>query len=113
MSAGESNEVRGVPGRRGALGSWWTTVVLVFVALFVVRGGPGMPTAFAEMASVSGSYTMMTTDGGNDEILVVIDSREEMALVYRIDQMNRLTLLERERLSELFVRARARTLGAP
>lgn len=101
-------------GRRDPLGSWWTTAVLVLLALFVVRGaGPGLPEAFAEMTAVQGSYTLMTTDGGNDEVLVVIDSREEMVLVYRIDQGGKLALQERERLSELFARARARAIGAP
>jgi hypothetical protein len=112
MSA-ERGQDGGVVGRGNPLGSWWTTGVLVVVALFLVRGGPAMPTALAEMTAVQGSYTMMTTDGGNDEILVVVDSREEMVLVYRIDQSGKLALQERERLSELFARARARAIGVP
>jgi len=55
----------------------------------------------------------MTTDGGNDEILVVVDSRQESLMVYRTENGRALKMLEREELSSLFSRARARAVGRP
>lgn len=93
---------------------WLWVSAGILAALIVVQGGGFFESqAQAEMAVNSGSYSMMTTDGGNDEILVVVDSRQESLMVYRTVNNNNLELLEREELSSLFSRARARTLGSP
>jgi len=58
----------------------------------------------------------MTTEGGSDEILVVIDSRQELLFVYRLGLTvggAGVDLVEREPLNEVFERARAQALGKP
>jgi hypothetical protein len=59
------------------------------------------------MTTTSQSYAMMTTDGGTDEVLVVVDSRQESLMIYRVDSSNQLQLYKREQLGPLFSRARA------
>ena len=95
-------------------GGWLWVSAGVLAGMIVVQGGGFFDSpAQAEMATVNGSYSLMTTDGGNDEILVVIDSRQENLMVYRTFNDTELRMLEREELSGLFSRARARAMGAP
>lgn len=93
---------------------WLWVSAGVLAGLIVVQGGGLFESAaHAEMAVSNGSYTMMTTDGGNDDILVVVDSRQESLMVYRTFNKNEVRLIEREELSGLFSRARARAMGRP
>tara|TARA_R110002073_G_scaffold118918_1_gene258541 strand:+ start:427326 stop:427706 length:381 start_codon:yes stop_codon:yes gene_type:complete len=93
---------------------WLWVSAGILAGLIVAQGGGFFEsTAQAEMATSSGSYSLMTTDGGNDEILVVVDSRQESLMVYRTFNKNEIRMLEREELSGLFSRARARAMGRP
>ncbi len=93
---------------------WLWVSAGVLAAMIVVQGAGMLDTpAHAEMTSASGSYTLMTTDGGNDELLFVVDSGHESLLVYRTDRSQGMQLLEREDLAGLFARARARAIGRP
>lgn len=102
-------------GDQGWMSSRWVSVgllMLVVVLLSRVAGVMDSP-AMAEMAIGDSSYTMMTTNGGPDEILVLVDSRQETIMVYRSSQTGGLDLLEKESLSGLFTRARAQAIGVP
>jgi hypothetical protein len=89
----------------------------VIAAMIIVQAGrlPGQQ-AYAEMSSERGSYTMLTTDagiGGDEdpwEVLYVIDSRQEVLLVYFMDdaRQKRLTLRDGGSLRGLFRTARGR-----
>ncbi len=95
-------------------GGWLWVSAGVLSALILVQGAGLLDSsAHAEMAISSGAYAMMTSDGGNDEILVVVDSSQESLMVYRSDRNLGLQLLERENLAGLFERARARAMGRP
>lgn len=86
----------------------------ILAALIIVQGGALIESpAIAEMATTNGSYSIMTTDGGNDEVLVLVDSRQESLMVYRVVNGHDFRMLEREELSSLFTRARARAMGTP
>jgi len=64
----------------------------VIAALIIVQAGrlPGNQ-AHAEMATGNGTYTLVTADAGTggderpDELLYVIDSRDQVLLVYEIE----------------------------
>jgi len=102
------------PSQQARQPGWLWVSAGVLAALIVVQGaGLFESKAYAEMATTNASYSMMTTDGGNDEILVVVDSRQESLLVYRTMNNTSLKLLDREDLSSLFSRARARAVGRP
>ena len=95
-------------------GGWLWVSAAVLAALIIVQGAGLLDSkASAEMAISTGAYSMMTTDGGNDEIVVIVDSSQESLMVYRTDRNMWLQLLEREDLAGLFERARARAMGRP
>lgn len=87
----------------------------VLAALVIMQAGrlPGN-TANAEMAVDRGSYTLMTCDSGKggdtrpDELLYVIDSREQTLLIYEIEDARKKQILLRDggSLDNLFTRAR-------
>lgn len=64
----------------------------VIMALIIVQAGklPGNA-AYAEMATSSGSYTLITTNSGRggdadpNELLYVLDSRDQVLLVYEVE----------------------------
>lgn len=87
---------------------WLWVSAGVLAALTIVQGSGLLDRpAYADMASDTSGYTIMTTDGGTDEIVVLIDDRQETLMVYRHQNRERLQLLDREPLPELFTRARA------
>jgi len=67
--------------------------------------------ARAEMVSENGHLVTLTAKGGNEDILLVLDNRTEQIAAYKVGQTNRLELLQRLDLPELFESARARRLG--
>ena len=66
-------------------------VAFVLAALVIVQAGrlPGNP-AYADQSVQVGGYTLLTTNSGKgndadpDELLYVLDSREEILLVYQV-----------------------------
>jgi len=101
------------PTQQGAQGGWLWVSAGVLAALTIVQGAGLLDRpAYADMVADTSGYTIMTTDGGTDEILVVIDDRQETLMVYRHQNRERLQLLDRESLPDLFTRARANT-GLP
>lgn len=87
----------------------------VILAMIVVQAGriPGNA-ANAAVQADRGDYTLLTVDSGKggdtepDEILCVIDSREQVLLVYEIEDARRGNMILRDgySLADLFVRAR-------
>jgi lysylphosphatidylglycerol synthetase-like protein (DUF2156 family) len=94
----------------------WVTAVII-AALTVVQLGrksgssPFEQQALAEMVASVGDYSIMTTNGGNEELLFVLDNRNEQLLVYKVDQQKALTLLAREELDNVFTSARSKLGG--
>ncbi|RNC82616.1 MAG: hypothetical protein ED559_12815 [Phycisphaera sp.] len=96
---------------------WVTAVALA--ALIVLQIGktsanntlPFEQQALGEMVDSVGDYKIMTTDGANEEILYVLDNRNEQLLLYKIDQQKALTLLAREELDFVFASARSKLGG--
>lgn len=94
----------------------WVTAVMI-AALIVVqlgrKGGssPFEQQALAEMVASVGDYSIMTTNGGNEELLFVLDNRNEQLLVYKVDQQKALMMLAREELDNVFSSARSKLGG--
>ena len=97
-----------------AAGLWGSAFVIL--ALIVVQAGrfPGNA-ANASVQADRGSYTLLTASNGKggqpgepDEILCVLDSREQMLLVYEIEDVRRGGMMLRDgyMLSDLFIKAR-------
>jgi hypothetical protein len=89
----------------------------VLAALIIVQAGryPGQA-AQAEMATTRGSYTLMTTDSGRggdenpNELLYIIDSRDQILLCYEIEDARQKAMFLRDgaSLDYLFRLARPR-----
>lgn len=67
--------------------------------------------ARAGMLAQAGGYTVLTSDVGNEDILVVLDSRNEELFIYHLENQSSVQLLERQSLPGLFNEARARAQG--
>lgn len=95
---------------------WASAFVLFALVLIQAQGlfgaqpfGGGM--AEAGVVSQTGPLTVMTSDGGNEDILVILDARSETVFVYRTDLKNGVQLFQRVPVPQLFVDARARSVG--
>lgn len=67
----------------------------VIAAFIIVQAGrlPGNP-AHADMTIVKGDYTLLTTDSGRggtppNEMLFIIDSRDQVLLMYEVEDARR------------------------
>lgn len=87
---------------------------LVAAVQLGVKLGAGSPepSALAEMATTVGEYKVMTTaSNDNEELLFVLDNRNEQLMVYGVGQPLQLELLARESLGQVFAAARAAAGG--
>ncbi|HVP73547.1 MAG TPA: hypothetical protein VMS30_07405 [Phycisphaerales bacterium] len=97
-----------------AAAALWASA-FVILALIIIQAGrlPGT-SANAAVQADRGSYTIMTADSGKggdtepDEILCVLDSREQILMVYEIEDARRGGMMLRDgyALSDLFLKAR-------
>ncbi len=85
----------------------------VLVALIIVQAGRlGWPSeARAEMVSQVGGFTMLTTDAGNDDMLVVLDNRTDQLTVYKVENQSSIEQHKKYELSRIFADARSRAQG--
>lgn len=92
----------------------------VLMVLAGVLGAALAFQAFAQLGGPTGSrsgmisqvsgYTIMTSDAGNDDIVVVLDNRNEELMVYRSEAQG-MQLWSKVPLPRLFTEARARNQG--
>ncbi len=103
------------PGRAHAGNLALTLSALALVVLILTMAGRGASRAdAAPLAEVSqsGDYTALTCDGGNEDILVVLDGRTEQLFVYKVVNQTSVQLYQREDVARLFGDARAKARGA-
>ncbi|MBX3386730.1 MAG: hypothetical protein KF768_09180 [Phycisphaeraceae bacterium] len=71
-----------------------------------------IPAAHADLISLkTGDHSMLTFNGGTDDILVVLDSRGEQLLTYRIRQQRNFELLSAYSLPDMFMTAQRMGVG--
>jgi hypothetical protein len=63
------------------------------------------------MVSTVGAYSVLAASVDNEDFVFVLDSRSEQIMVYRVDNMQAVTLKDRQNLPGLFAAARARSQG--
>lgn len=102
------------------------SAIILFALIMVQAGraaGGGVPTtdrardaAFAASMSMSdvvsrvGDFTLMSFDGGNDDVVLVLDGHAEELFAYSIENQKTVKLLARYKLADIFRQAAA--LGA-
>lgn len=107
------NQIPRRAGRTNA-GNLALTVSAVSLAMLIMTvAGRGVPEAKAAEVSQSGDYTAMTCDGGNEDVLVVLDGRSEQLFVYKVVNQVSVQLFQREDVGRLFADGRGRARGAP
>jgi hypothetical protein len=96
----------------GGTAALWASAALI-LALIIIQAGrlPALdPAANAAMVSQSGQYTVLTFNGGNEDIVAVLDGRGEELFLYQVRTRSKLEFVGREDLRTLF--STARTIGA-
>ncbi len=92
--------------RPAASPALWASAFVILAVLIFQAGRINNNPAQAEMVSRVGEYTLMTTDGGNEEVIVVIDNRNEDLLIYKVLQQKELNLFQKIDLDRLFADAK-------
>jgi hypothetical protein len=88
---------------------WLTAAVLAALTLVQLGRASIGSTARAEMVSQAGDFTLMTTNGGNDDVVAVIDNRGEDLTIYRVDNQSAFEPYQHVSLQQVFTSARARS----
>lgn len=86
-------------------------VLLVFQAAARVPQLGGGSNSRTGMVSQAGPFTVMTSDAGNEDIVVVLDNRTEQLLVYRVENSQSVQLFQKLALPRLFLDAKSRAAG--
>ena len=84
----------------------WASAATLGALVLVQASGLRGNQAMAEMVSQAGEFTMLTTDSGTEEVLVVLDNRSEQLLVYHIRAQKTLELMQNVSVSKMFESAR-------
>lgn len=66
----------------------------------------------ADLVSTVGPYSIMTFDGGSEDIIVVLDNRAEEMYSYKVQNQKSLEFLGRESIKEIFASARLAGSGS-
>lgn len=92
-------------------GAMWASA-FVLAALVILQAGRLVGgEARAEMVSQAGTFTVLTADASSEDILLVLDSRKELLLVYKVENANSVELFQRYEVPRLFQDARGRVPG--
>lgn len=94
---------------RGIRASGFITA-LVLVALIAVRlsmlSAPAQAAPAADVVSQVGDYTVLTLGADNDDVLIVLDGRNETLSAYRVKNKNSFDLVEARELKSIFLEGR-------
>jgi len=109
------------PSAAPATGGLWARAGLVcsamvlstLLAIALVRSGAPASAGMVDLVASAGDFAMLTTDGGSDDVLVVLDQRSESLLLYRVANQQRVEFYGRQSLKDLFTTARAMSGEAP
>jgi hypothetical protein len=92
----------------------WASAFIIAALVIMQAGRLPSNAAYAEMAASRGDFTLITSDSGRgrdtkpNELLYVIDSRDQVLYVYEIENVRRNQILLRDggSLNALFRKAR-------
>ncbi len=95
------------PAGRPSIGAGLLVGVLIGISgMLAFRPAPANATLNMMDVGTSGDITALTTDGGSDDVLMLIDQRAEQLLVYHVRAQNDLQFVQRYALRELFTNGR-------
>ena len=99
---------------RSSSAALWASAFILGALVIMQAGEITGPTAWAGESGSAGDYTLLTVNSGRggdvdpDEVLFIIDNREQVLLVYEIEnaQQKRITFRDGGSVAMLFSRAR-------
>lgn len=99
----------------GRIMGWYGVGPRGAASIVLAQPIPGLDTSAGArgMVSHAGGFVVLTSEAGNEDLLVVLDQRNEELFVYKMEQQNSLQLTQRLSVSQLFVEARTRAQGRP
>jgi hypothetical protein len=99
------------PARRFSPAALWATACLLAALIIVQAGRMGPGPARADVVSTAAGTTALTFEATNEDLLAVIDGRQEALFVYRVENRVALDLIRSYQLPALFSDARSRAGG--
>lgn len=116
MTSQTGTTPRSVPNgfaRRAANVALSVSAVALMAVVVVFAGRQPAQAAGAAMGELgqSGDYTALTCRSDNQEVLVVLDGRNEQLFVYKVVNQSSVEVFQREDVSRMFADARARARG--
>lgn len=87
------------------------TIGFLIVTDAAAQLGQGGGGSRSGMVSHAGGYTVMTSDAGNEDVVVVLDARNEQLLAYRVESAGAVQLQQKIGLPKLFNDAKAKAMG--
>lgn len=84
---------------------------LVITGLIIFQATRMAPEARADLVASNGNVTALTVSANTDDVLMVINGRQEELLVYRVENQTSVELFARHSLPRLFADARAGAMG--
>ncbi len=93
--------------------SLWASACIIMALIIVAAGRMPGGAAYAEMVAQVGAYTVLTADGGNEEVLLVLDNHNEQVFVYKVVNQKSVQLYQKLDLKRLFKDARTVAQGRP
>lgn len=106
------SQITNRPGRTNAGNIALTLSAFALLTLILTVAGRNPQAQAAAEVSQSGDYTALTCDGGNEDVLVVLDGRSEQLFVYKVVNQVSVQLFQREDVGRLFGDARSRARGS-
>ncbi|MBC7771980.1 MAG: hypothetical protein H7210_05760 [Pyrinomonadaceae bacterium] len=82
------------------------TAVVLAVLVVVRLSMLAAPAQAADVVSQAGDYTILTLAADNDDVLVVLDGRNETLSAYRVKNKSSLDLVEARELKNIFLEGR-------
>jgi hypothetical protein len=106
------SQTENTSGGRLAPGSLWASAVVIASLIILQAGRFGGPSNVrADVVSNVSGTTALTFDSQSEQLLAIIDGRQELLFVYRVQARNSLELLRSYSLPDVFADARARATG--
>jgi hypothetical protein len=101
---------------RGRRMLWTAAAALAsLLVLQIITGAPPIGgsggSAHAGMVGQAGQHTILSADASNEDVLLVLDGRNEELMVYRTDATKGIQIYQRLSLPQVFTDARARGSG--
>lgn len=98
-----TNERPGIDSGAAAL---WASAMVILALIVVQAGRMGGQAAHADVAWVGDVTILTTASAENEDVLAVLDRREELIYMYGIESGRNVQLFQVENIGNMFVQAR-------